>query len=345
MKRIAKKRLKYLLNKKIRQACTFEEETELARLIAKSDDKLLKQLLFSDWENFESSDILSEDKSRKMMNGILSRSKNINIPQTRRPLNIRMLLKYAAAASILLVASFMLLNRNDSRDVTVASYDKITDRPPVPSALQEPVDYARNISLPDGSTVILHKGSTLAYNDDFSRTSREVILTGEAYFDVARIPEQPFIIHSGDVRTIVLGTAFTVKAWPDQERVVVTVTRGKVKVENRSEVLAVLTANQQLDYDIQKSRTQTSETVDESANEWIREEMIFNQVPLNRIASVLEKRYNVNINIPDSRLGDKIFVFSFNGTENLVDVLDMFCIIMPEMNYTIEKNNVTLLKK
>jgi ferric-dicitrate binding protein FerR (iron transport regulator) len=343
MRRIDRERLEHLLRKKIQQNCTSEEEMELAQLIPESDDEELKQALFSDWENYKSQEILPEEKSREIISAILSGTKKVNIPPQKKTVGIRLLLKYAAAASILLVALFAFLNRNSSQDRLVASNEKVGIHAP---SAKESVDYTRNISLSDGSTVILHKGSTLTYDDDFSKTSREVILTGEAYFDVASDPEKPFIIHSGEIRTIVLGTAFTVKAWPNQKSVVVAVTRGKVKVENNSEVLAILTANQQLDYNIQKTQGLTSETmVDESTNEWIREEMIFDQAPLSRIASVLEKRYKVNINIRDSILSEKIIVSSFNGMEDLVNVLDMLCLIMPEMNYTIEKDSITLFKK
>jgi ferric-dicitrate binding protein FerR (iron transport regulator) len=332
-------RLKELLNKHLRHVCTPEEETELALLIAQSDDALLKKILFSDWENYESSEVLSEEKSKEIVANILFQPKRIQ----KYLFSTRRVLRYSAVAAIVLIALLVFFNKNESKNDRMVSNNTIQIA--LPSS-REAVDYTRNISLPDGSSVILHKGSTLDYGDEFSKTSREVSLSGEAYFDVAQKPEQPFIIHSKTVKTIVLGTAFSVKAWPNQEHVIVTVTRGKVKVENNSEILAVLTANQQLDYDMQEPHVQTVLTqTEQDMNEWIKEDMTFDQVPLSRIVSVLEKRYKVNIHIREQSLGEKIIVSSFNGMETLSNVLDMLCLIMPEMSYeTDNENNITINK-
>jgi ferric-dicitrate binding protein FerR (iron transport regulator) len=251
--------------------------------------------------------------------------------------------KYAAAAAILLTVSLAILRPGYSKENQITADNRIETV--IPSSA-EVVDYTRNITLPDGSTVILHTGSTLTCANTFLQTSREVSLTGEAYFDVAHNPEKPFIIHSGEVNTVVLGTAFSIKAWSDQKHVVVAVTRGKVKVESRTEVLAILTANQQLDYDTQKSQAQTRlMDTQKEINEWVREDMLFDPVPLSQITSVLSKRYGVDIRIKDASLGEKIIVSSLSGMESLYNVLDMLCVIMPEMRYEVEENkNITLSK-
>jgi ferric-dicitrate binding protein FerR (iron transport regulator) len=334
----SKERLKNLLNKQVRQVCTQEETRELAQLIAQSDDELLNNLLLSEWENYVSPEVLPEDKSAAILDTIFAK------PKQTRVFSIRPLLRYAAAAAITGVALLVFFNQPEKQIDLLASNE--IEQIQLPSA-QETVDYTRNIALPDGSSVILHKGSTLCYDErEFAQTTREVTLSGEAYFDVAHKDGLPFVIHSGTVKTIVLGTAFSIKAWENQKNVVVTVTRGKVKVENNNEVLAVLTANQQLDYNSQESQIQILTTSNDTENyEWIKEDMTFNQVPLSQIVSVLEKRYKAKIHIREQVLGEKIIVSSFNGTESLTNVLDMLCLIMPEMSYEIDKeNNITINK-
>jgi len=74
------------------------------------------------------------------------------------------------------------------------------------------IHYNRYITLPDGSTVILHAGSKLDYPVSFNGNTREVNLIGEGYFDVQHDPARPFIIHTGHLKTTVLGTAFNIKA-------------------------------------------------------------------------------------------------------------------------------------
>src|SRR5690606_2859673 len=89
----------------------------------------------------------------------------------------------------------------------------------------------RLLHLPDGSTVIVGVGSKLNYPSSFdSLRTREVYLEGQAYFDIRHNPQKPFIIHTGKVATTVLGTSFNIKAWPEDQDITVTVTRGKVRV-------------------------------------------------------------------------------------------------------------------
>ncbi|MDR3246357.1 MAG: FecR domain-containing protein [Prevotellaceae bacterium] len=339
MKQKITERLKWLLNKQIQHTIASGEEKELAFLISISDDNQLKEALLSNWKNYESLEILSDEDVEKILSGILSRKGKISVRQKSRK---RLFFRYSAAAvTVILITLFAFFNRNRMPNIqTEATGIELY----MPSP-QEAVDYTRNISLPDGSVVILHKGSALHYGDEFSKTSRELILKGEAYFDVVHKPEQPFIIHCDKVKTTVLGTAFSIKAWPGQERVIVAVVRGKVKVEKVEDadnaILAVLTANQQLSYDVTKAQAQTEDTL-QSVNDWIKEEMVFDQVSLKQIVSVLQKRYKTNIIIRDRNLEEKIVVSSFGIAESLVNVLDMLCAIMPGMNYKIDNENIIL---
>ncbi|MDR3220353.1 MAG: FecR domain-containing protein [Dysgonamonadaceae bacterium] len=343
MKQIVEGRLQHLLNKHLQHTCSPEEETELALLISKSNDKRLKKSLFSEWEAYKSQDVLLEDKANEITSQILSGTEKTPVSRKIVQLGSGWIWKYSAAAAIILIVLFTVFKPGPSK-IGQTTADRVAE--PVIPASEEEVDYTRNIMLSDGSTVILHKGSTLTCANTFLQTSRDVYLTGEAYFDITHNPEKPFIIHSGEVNTVVLGTAFSIKAWPGQKHIVVAVTRGKVKVENGAEVLAVLVANQQLDYDTQQSQIRTTLTdANQNINEWIREDMQFEPVPLSQIVSVLGKRYGADIHIKDTSLGEKVIVSSFNGMESLYNVLDMLCVIMPEMHYEIGENkNITLYK-
>ncbi len=86
------------------------------------------------------------------------------------------------------------------------------------------------IPLPDGTSIRLNAGSTIVFPEKFSGSAREISLTGEAFFEVARDEKRPFIIKSGDLVTTVLGTSFNIKAFANDE-IEVTVATGKVQVE------------------------------------------------------------------------------------------------------------------
>ena len=84
--------------------------------------------------------------------------------------------------------------------------------------------------MQDGTTVWLNAGSKLYYENDFAGTTREVRLIGEAFFDVIKRPEQPFIVHASGIDIKVLGTAFNVKSYPEDKNVETTLYRGLVNV-------------------------------------------------------------------------------------------------------------------
>lgn len=91
------------------------------------------------------------------------------------------------------------------------------------------------IVLPDGSKVTLNAGSRLYYKRNFSKESRTVSLEGEAYFEVTKNPQSPFVIHVDGAEVKVLGTSFNVKAYKDMEKIEVTVSEGKVSLYGKGE--------------------------------------------------------------------------------------------------------------
>ena len=102
--------------------------------------------------------------------------------------------------------------------------------------------------LPDGSTVWLNAGSKLDYTKIGSTGNREVQLTGEAFFDVVKNPERPFIIHTSKIDVKVLGTKFNVKAYPEDKTVETSLVQGSVEVfvKNRPGEKYLLKPNQKL---------------------------------------------------------------------------------------------------
>ena len=111
----------------------------------------------------------------------------------------------------------------------------------------------QNIILPDGSTVWLNENTTFSYMDKFE--VRQVNLNGEAFFQVDRQEENPFIILSGEATTTVLGTSFNVRAYPDEPAVEVTVESGKVALKKNLPAEAeeiILAAGESGVYDTQE---------------------------------------------------------------------------------------------
>ena len=223
------------------------------------------------------------------------------------------------AASVLLIitAAFYYFLLPKQRTPEIAS-----NKGPVHT--ESSVSYIRNLTLPDGSTVVLHSGSKLEFPASFDGASREVILSGEAYFDINHNPDKPFIIHTGKVKTTVLGTAFNIKA--DGKQVVVSVTRGKVRVENGSEVLAVLAPNEQVKFNLPEQKTiQQKVNATDIVTDWTKEDMVFNGISIGEIAGILSKRYGVNVLPGNESLKNCKIRASFSGTEKLEQVSSVIC--------------------
>ncbi|GAA0564783.1 FecR domain-containing protein [Chitinophaga japonensis] len=187
--------------------------------------------------------------------------------------------------------------------------------------------YSRHITLPDSSTVVLHAGSRLEYPAAFSGAERVVTLSGEAYFDIREDPAHRFVINTGRVKTTVLGTAFNIKAYPGSNEITVSVTKGKVKVEDGQQVLAVLTPDQQMVYNtLAATLAQKPVNALEQVN-WAREDMVFESVPFEQITTAISKRYEVDIRFDNPALAQCPVRASFSGTESLEEVLTVLCTV------------------
>jgi ferric-dicitrate binding protein FerR (iron transport regulator) len=183
-----------------------------------------------------------------------------------------------------------------------------------------------HLTLSDGSVIVLEPGSELDYPQKFTGNTREVkLVRGEAYFDIKPDPGKPFIIYTGRVKTTVVGTSFSIKVAPNGEVITVTVTKGRVKVEDEQRALADLHSNEQLIYHVTPKIPVTNEVNAKEAIEWIMVDMAFTDIRFDDITKVLEKRYQVQIRFENMWLRAKRITATFDGTESLETVLKILC--------------------
>lgn len=202
-------------------------------------------------------------------------------------------------------------------------------------------DGNRFLLLVDSSKVLLRPGSTLEYVNDFEGSSREVRLVGEGYFDIRHDEDRPFIVHTGDIRTVVLGTAFTIKATEGQE-VQVTVQRGKVRVEKQEKVLGELVANQQLEVDKVEDVAEQKTVLVEEALAWTAEDMRFDDVAFGQLVDRLERRYGTEISFKNPDLVSCPVSGRFTGAETLEEVLELLCATRNATFVKTEKGNIEI---
>src|SRR6185312_10166531 len=204
-----------------------------------------------------------------------------------------------------------------------------------------PVNKRQTIHLPDGSTAILNADSHLDYPSAFTGRTREIYLSGEAYFDIKHDPSKPFLVHTGKIVTRVLGTAFDIRAYPDDETIKVTVTRGKVQVLKENKSLGLLTANQQISFS-KTTEQAIRKTVDSKALvAWKPEEIAFNDISMLDAAKKIEERFNVQVEFANPLIKNCRVTATFSEDDMLDEMLTVVCGVT-KSEYTIQNNKIII---
>lgn len=241
--------------------------------------------------------------------------------------------------------------------------------------VEAPKGAKSSITLADGTHVWLNAGSKIQYFVIYNQKTRDIYLTGEAYFEVAKNKSKPFRVHAGGIVVNALGTTFNVKAYPEEKVVETTLVEGLVSIENektnnsKDKTLFILKPKQQAVY--YKTRAEIVLT-DTSANSllahspkeqkllpiapgkivltpgietevytsWKDKRWVFQKETLENIAVRLERLYDVHVIFRDDELKE----FNLSGAfqeETLEQVLDAIRLTIP-IDYTIKHQEVII---
>jgi ferric-dicitrate binding protein FerR (iron transport regulator) len=193
---------------------------------------------------------------------------------------------------------------------------------------------ALSIVLPDSSKITLKPNSKISYNPFFAGNLREVFLSGEAFFDVRKNPEKAFVVHSNGLVTKVLGTIFSVKAFENDEKVIVKVQTGKVTVysakssknEDPETGGLILFPNQKVEFGTTEDRfirTLVEKPMLLKPNADINQ-FTFKNTPAATIFKALENAYGVEL-IYDKDLLSSCYLTTTLTDESLFEKLDIIC--------------------
>ena len=184
----------------------------------------------------------------------------------------------------------------------------------------------QEVELSEGSIVTVNTNSKLSYPKKFQKDKREVALSGEAYFEVAKDTERPFIINAGKINVEVLGTSFNVKAYEDQGQIEVTVSSGKVAVypdEKPYEKVILVKGQKAIFY---KSSTRIEKTLNENINfdSWKTREIIFENTPMPEVIRIINEIYKSDLMLVGTQLNDCPVTTTFNDQtlESVLKVLE-----------------------
>ncbi|MDR2914959.1 MAG: FecR domain-containing protein [Tannerella sp.] len=199
----------------------------------------------------------------------------------------------------------------------------------------------RHILLPDSSEIWLNAGSTVKYPRKFKEEQRLIFLDGEAYFSVRKNTGKPFIVETKQLTVKVLGTQFNVKAYTGDEKVITTLTSGKVQVTTGTSGSQVLKPNEQLIYNKKTNNFSITEIPADETSGWLAGQLIFSNTSFDEIIQTLERRFDVTIENKTVIYSNKQYTIKFLKNENLTEILD----ILREMigiSYQQTGNNIIL---
>ena len=313
-------RFKVLFQRYIDETCTENELEELMTLISESSsDAELKLLMDELWLNLppEKHQHLTNLQSDIILKNILPESTE-EIEDISEQSSFPW---FKLAASILLLAI-----------ATGAFYYYYSNRPLSNKSISQsdvdlstPIEH-QYIKLPDGSTVVLNNNSTLDYAESFDdKLTRTVTLHGEGYFDIKRDASKPFVVNTNNLKTTVLGTAFNIKAYSTDHNITVTVIRGKVKVENEKSIIGIITPNEQIIFDTEKSQGLQQIVNSKESVAWTEHDLFFDNITVEEAALKLKERFKVIINIENDKIKNCRFTATFVRGENLDQILSVLC--------------------
>lgn len=156
------------------------------------------------------------------------------------------------------------------------------------------------IELADGSKIWLNADSKVQYPALFTGNTREVHLNGEAFFDIAKNPAKPFIIHLSKGTVRVLGTSFNIKAYDNEPVVETSVATGRVAfiprlINNKQADTVFLTPNNKVVYRVNEEKIITAATVSSEDKAWTEGKMIFRANSFEEIAIELERNFGKKV--------------------------------------------------
>ncbi len=198
------------------------------------------------------------------------------------------------------------------------------------------------LTLPDGSEVRLNSGSTLKFPERFEGDVREVELSGEAFFEVTKNSDKPFIIKSDEVNTTVLGTSFNVNTYPENQQISVTVATGRVKVASReSEVF--LGPNEQGVFD-KDTKSISKEKIDIASFMYWKDGIIhFEDVELSNVLESLERWYGVTFVMDNHNIGGCHITATYDN-DALSEVLESIVYAKKGLHYEFLEDKKILIQ-
>lgn len=159
----------------------------------------------------------------------------------------------------------------------------------------------RQFLLADSSTLILNGGSTVYVSKDMSQTRKIALVDGESFFDIHHDASRPFIVQTGEITTMVLGTAFNIRYFRDISQFNINVVRGKVSVKGKETAENILTQNQSLAVNIQTG-LHRKQLLTEPVADWQKGIIQLDNSSFEETCIIIKKSFNITMEAADKEV-------------------------------------------
>ncbi len=298
------KYIEYIINY-LNNNCSDIERLKIERLKA-SDDNFLE--LFNDVEQFHSNQITNNhtidvEQALQSVDKKLNLS-NRNIFSNGRRSAINRLSRIAAAVVLCIGLGYVAMQLSDRHGVAIemVSHNESTT--------------SQQLLLADGTKVWLNSGAKLTYADKFNEKTRTIKLLGEAYFEVARNINKPFIIEASGSTVKVLGTSFNMESTANNT--IVRVNSGKVQLKGIVNSV-FLTKNQSATLIKESDNIVQSESTSRNYKSWFSGKLSFTDVSLSEVCNDLSKHFDLEVSLPHHN--DSCLRFTGNFKNPTIDQL------------------------
>lgn len=329
----------YLIARQLTKEATASEQEELEQLLLADDSMnqlykavFAKKATESEEDWLDASQAYATHYVKMQLNDQFAETPDTShsptIPFKKAGIKKRRYLSYGLAASLIflvITAGFLFTGRKSD---PVSKGSEVVTRKGSKS----------RVVLPDGTLVWLNADSKLIYPENFQGTTREVQLTGEAFFDVTKDENRPFIIHTNTIDVKVLGTIFNVRSYPEEATTETSLLHGMIEVTllKQADKKIILRPNEKLT--ISNALNDSVVTEDNNADKetdqpvmvlskvhyrhndtistealWINNILAFDNEGMENVFYKIERWYNVEIDVADPELLSKHFTATFQN--------------------------------
>jgi ferric-dicitrate binding protein FerR (iron transport regulator) len=241
-----------------------------------------------------------------ILKNILSRINEQKVKPDKQRRVIPEWLKIAAAVVITLSVSWLAFQLKPLKEPAVAM-----------NTIYVPAGQSVNLTLADGTNVWLNSRTTLKYPGVFTGHKRELILEGEAFFDVAHDPKKPFVVHAGEYDIQALGTQFDVEMYPQNGRFSASLLAGSIKVTATNDASQTIVLKPNSMALKQDGRLVSRAITDFDHYRWREGLICFKDMPFADLMLKFEKCYGIKIVVENKSMTNYAPTGKFRRTDGI----------------------------